>query len=73
MILLDFANCFMLADGEYYRNKMAMILIYGYDKPKFFIANVSESRILKVLLQKFALPDTKRAQNPGISDSANGL
>jgi len=44
---LDFKNCFMLADGEYYRDKMAVILVYGEIKPKFFIANISESRILE--------------------------
>jgi hypothetical protein len=44
---LDFINCFMLADGEHYRDRMSMILIYGDIKPKFFIANISESRILE--------------------------
>jgi len=43
---LDFINCFMLADGEHYREKMAMILVYGDIKPKFIIANVPDSRIL---------------------------
>ena len=44
---LDFVNCFMLADGAHYRDRMAMILIYGDIKPKFFIANISESRLLE--------------------------
>lgn len=44
---LDFVNCFMLADGEHYRDKMAMILLYGDVKPKFFVANISESRLLE--------------------------
>ena len=43
---LDFANCFMLADGEYYRDKMAMILIYGNITPKFYVANISEDRVI---------------------------
>ena len=44
---LDLVNCFMLADGEHYRDRMAMILIYGEIKPKFIIANISESRLLE--------------------------
>ena len=44
---LDFANCFSLADGEHYSDKMVMVLLYGEIKPKFFIANISESRILE--------------------------
>ena len=42
----DFSNCFMLADGEHYRDRMAMILIYGNIHPRFCVANISESRIL---------------------------
>ncbi|MDR2531268.1 MAG: FIST C-terminal domain-containing protein [Oscillospiraceae bacterium] len=44
---MDFRNCFMLADGEHYSDKMVMILIYGALTPKFFIANISESRLLE--------------------------
>jgi hypothetical protein len=44
---LDFANSFMLADGEHYRDRMAMVLIYGDIHPKFYIANISENRILE--------------------------
>ena len=44
---LDFANCFMLADGEHYRDNMAMILMYGNIRPRFFIANISENRLLE--------------------------
>jgi hypothetical protein len=43
----DFANCFMLANGEHYRDRMAMILIYGDVHPRFFVANISENRILE--------------------------
>ncbi|MCL2055010.1 MAG: FIST C-terminal domain-containing protein [Oscillospiraceae bacterium] len=42
---LDFVNCFMLADKEHHNDKMAMILIYGAVSPKFYVANISESRI----------------------------
>ena len=43
---LDFVNCFMLADGEHYRDRMAMILVYGDVKPRFYVANISEDRII---------------------------
>ncbi|MCL2877326.1 MAG: FIST C-terminal domain-containing protein [Acidobacteria bacterium] len=43
---VDFSNCFMLADGEHYRDRMAMILVYGNVQPRFYVANISESRIL---------------------------
>lgn len=47
---LDFSNCFLLADGEYYRDKMALVLFYGEGggkvKPKFYVANISENRML---------------------------
>jgi len=44
---LDFANCFMLADGEYYRDRMVMVLMYGPVYPRFFVANISESKMLE--------------------------
>ena len=44
---LEFENCFMLANGEHYNDRMAMVLIYGDITPKFFIANISESRLLE--------------------------
>jgi len=44
---LDFSNCFMLANGEHYRDRMAMILVYGDIHPRFFVANISKSRILE--------------------------
>ena len=43
---MDYSNCFMLADGEHYRDQMAMILIYGKIIPKFFVANISENKII---------------------------
>ncbi|MCL2099828.1 MAG: FIST C-terminal domain-containing protein [Oscillospiraceae bacterium] len=43
---LDFANCFALANGEHHRDKMTMVLIYGELTPKFFVANISETRIM---------------------------
>ena len=44
---LDFANCFMLAEGEQHRDRMALVLVYGNIQPKFYIANISQSRILE--------------------------
>ncbi|MCL2058383.1 MAG: FIST C-terminal domain-containing protein [Oscillospiraceae bacterium] len=43
---LEFTNCYVLADGVYYRDIMVMILVYGDIKPKFFVANISESKII---------------------------
>ena len=44
---VDFSSCFLLADGAYHRDKMAMVLMYGDVQPRFFIANISEDRILE--------------------------
>ena len=44
---MDFSNCFLLADCDYHRDKMAMVLMYGDIQPKFFVANISESKILE--------------------------
>ena len=43
---LDFANCFLLADCDHHRDKMAMVLIYGDVNPKFYIANISDHKVL---------------------------
>ena len=43
----DFSNCFMICDGVHHSDKMAMILVYGDISPKFFIANISRSKILE--------------------------
>jgi hypothetical protein len=42
----DFANCFMICNGEHYNDRMVMLLIYGDVKPKFFIATISSDKIL---------------------------
>ena len=44
---LDFANCFMLADGEHYRDSMALVMMYGPVNPRFYVANISESKMLE--------------------------
>jgi len=43
----DLQNCFMLSDGEFYRDRMGMILAYGNIHPKFYIANISDDKILE--------------------------
>ncbi|MCL1895402.1 MAG: FIST C-terminal domain-containing protein [Clostridiales bacterium] len=42
----DFSNCFMLADGEHYQDRMAMILVFGDVRPRFFVANISGSKLI---------------------------
>lgn len=42
----DFSNCFMLHNGEHYRDRMAMILLDGALDPRFFIATISRSKII---------------------------
>ena len=44
---LDFSNCFTLCDGEHHRDRMVMVLVYGDIHPKFYIANISQSRVLE--------------------------
>lgn len=42
-----FINCFLLAEGAPHRDRMGMILIYGNINPRFYIANISEKRMLE--------------------------
>ena len=42
----DFSKCFMVADGEHYNDRMAMVLVYGDIHPRFYIANISHSKLL---------------------------
>ncbi|MDR1193423.1 MAG: FIST C-terminal domain-containing protein [Peptococcaceae bacterium] len=43
---MDFANCFSLHNGEHYRDRLALVLIYGNLQPQFYIATISEDKIL---------------------------
>jgi hypothetical protein len=43
----DLTNCFMLYNGRHYREQMAVITVYGDIHPKFFIANISEDKIVE--------------------------
>ncbi|MDL2219527.1 FIST C-terminal domain-containing protein [Ruminococcaceae bacterium OttesenSCG-928-O06] len=42
----DFSNCFLLYNGQDYRDRLGMILLYGDLQPKFFIATISQGKIL---------------------------
>jgi hypothetical protein len=42
----DFRECYMLYNGVHYRDKMSMILFYGAVNPQFFLASISENKIL---------------------------
>jgi hypothetical protein len=40
----NFSECYLLYNGEKYRDRMAMILVYGDLTPKFFLATLSENK-----------------------------
>jgi hypothetical protein len=42
----DFRSCYMLYNGEHYRDRMSIILVYGRIRPKFYLASLSESKLL---------------------------
>jgi hypothetical protein len=42
----DFHECYMLCNGEHYRDRMSLILCYGNVKPRFFLATMSEDKII---------------------------
>lgn len=42
----DFRDCYMIHNGEHYRDRMAMLLVYNDFVPKFYIATISEGRIM---------------------------
>jgi hypothetical protein len=42
----DFRECYMLYKGEHYRDKMSLILCYGEISPKFYLASISEEKLL---------------------------
>ncbi|MDR2095245.1 MAG: FIST C-terminal domain-containing protein [Treponema sp.] len=41
---VTFSECYLLYNGEKYRDRMAMILVYGDCKPRFFLAAISENK-----------------------------
>jgi len=67
---LDFSNCFMIHNGEYYKDRMAMVLIYGNIQPKFYVANMSESKIIgkSALITKSAGPVLMEVNNHHVMD-----
>jgi hypothetical protein len=42
----DFCKCFMLYQGEQYRDRMSLILLYGEMNPRFYLATISENKFL---------------------------
>ncbi len=42
----DFSNCFLLYGGQHYRDRMALLLLYGDIQPKFYTATLSPSKIM---------------------------
>jgi hypothetical protein len=42
----DFKECYMTYNGEHYRDKMALVLFYGDITPKFYLASISEDKLL---------------------------
>ncbi|MDR2630750.1 MAG: FIST C-terminal domain-containing protein [Spirochaetaceae bacterium] len=42
----DFRECYMLFNGEHYKDKMSLILVYGNITPKFYLATISEHKLL---------------------------
>ncbi|MDR1319410.1 MAG: FIST C-terminal domain-containing protein [Treponema sp.] len=42
----DFHECYMLCNGESYHDRMSLILCYGNINPRFFLATMSEEKII---------------------------
>jgi hypothetical protein len=42
----DFRECYMVYNGEHYRDKMSLILFYGDVNPRFYLAAISENKLL---------------------------
>jgi hypothetical protein len=42
----DFRGCYMVYKGEHYRDRMSFILFYGDINPKFYLASISEDKLL---------------------------
>jgi hypothetical protein len=43
----DFHECFMLHNGNYYQDRMSLILVYGGFKPQFRLASISADKVLE--------------------------
>ncbi|MDR2403338.1 MAG: FIST C-terminal domain-containing protein [Spirochaetaceae bacterium] len=42
----DFRECYMVYNGEHYRDRMSLILCYGNINPHFYLAAISEDKLL---------------------------
>jgi hypothetical protein len=43
----DFHECYMLHQGEHYRDRMSLVLCYGEIHPRFYLATISRDKILE--------------------------
>jgi hypothetical protein len=43
----DFRECYMVYRGGHYRDKLSFILVYGNISPKFYLAAISDHKLLK--------------------------
>ncbi|MDR2079318.1 MAG: FIST C-terminal domain-containing protein [Treponema sp.] len=43
----DFHECFMLHNGNHYRDRMSLILVYGSFQPQFRMASISPEKVLE--------------------------
>lgn len=43
---LDFSNSFIIFDGEAYKDRLSLTLIYGNIVPKFYIGTISKNKIM---------------------------
>jgi hypothetical protein len=42
----DFRECYMVYQGEHYRDRMSLVLFYGDINPQFYLASISEDKLL---------------------------
>jgi hypothetical protein len=42
----DFRECYMVYNGEHYRDRLSLILIYGEINPRFYLATISDNKLL---------------------------
>jgi hypothetical protein len=42
----DFRECYMVYQGEHYRDRMSLVLFYGDLNPRFYLASISEDKLL---------------------------
>jgi hypothetical protein len=43
---LDFSACYTFHNGDYFRDRLSMILVYGDIAPRFYLATISKGKLL---------------------------